>query len=38
VLAGILINVHPGRSVELDGASAVGETLDVDPGLVSPEY
>jgi predicted MFS family arabinose efflux permease len=38
VLAGILINVHPGRSVELDGAGAVGETRDVDPGLVSPEY
>jgi EmrB/QacA subfamily drug resistance transporter len=39
VLAGILINVHPGRSVETDRSGAVGETLDaVDPGLVSPEY
>jgi MFS family permease len=38
VLAGILINVHPGRSVEPDGAGAIGETLNIDPGLVSPEY
>jgi EmrB/QacA subfamily drug resistance transporter len=38
VLAGILINVHPGRSVEPDGAGALEDTLDVDPGLVSPEY
>ena len=39
VLGGILINVHPGRSVETVGASANAETLDaLDPGLVSPEY
>ena len=39
VLAGILINVHPGRSIEPDGTGAVGDGVQsVDPALASPEY
>ena len=39
VLAGILIDVHPGRSVEPDTTSGIPDSVEaVDPGLVSPEY
>jgi sugar phosphate permease len=39
VLAGILINVHPGRSVEPERTSGIPDLVEaVDPGLVSPEY
>jgi EmrB/QacA subfamily drug resistance transporter len=39
VLAGILINVHPGRSVEPDATTGIPDSVEaVDPGLVSPEY
>ncbi len=39
VLAGILINVNPGRPVVPDEASAVGDGVDaIDPVGISPEY